>query len=122
MMTDQAKTYEQVEDQQRRLCKELNHPYLAAHPDSKVGFALETRGHLPINGLRHPPQGNTTGWYLWCGEEFPSDDHSFSPVHTRHLLQLQPEVLKFLGLPPGYRFLTAGDYVDVWYDATLLNV
>jgi hypothetical protein len=30
------------------------------------------------------------------------------------------EILKFLGLPPGWRFLTDGLYVDVWYDAALL--
>ena len=76
-------------------------------------MALETQGRLPINGLRHPPEGDTTGWYLWGGEEFPSDDDSFSPVHTHHLIQLRPEVLKFLGLPPGFRFLIAGDYMDV---------
>ena len=35
---------------------------------------------------------------------------------------LCPEVLEFLGLPPGYRFLLAIDYVDVWYDPSLLNV
>jgi len=74
------------------------------------------------NGLRHSPQGDTTGWYLWCGEEFSSNADSFSPVHTQHLLQLQPEVLKFLGLPPGFRFLTAGDYMDVWHDPALLEV
>jgi hypothetical protein len=32
-----------------------------------------------------------------------------------------PEALPFLGLPPGYRFLVAGEYVDVWYDSTLLE-
>lgn len=121
-MADPAMTYEQAEDVQRTFCKELDQQYVAARPDLKVGFALETRGRIPINGLRHPPEGDTTGWYLWCGEEFPSGDDSFSPVHTNHLIQLQPEVLKFLGLPPGYRFLVAGNYVDVWYDAALLNI
>jgi len=121
MTTDQM-GYEQVEDVQRRFCEKLNHQYVPAQANSKVGLALETQGRLPINGLRHPPEGDTNGWYLWSGEEFPSTDDSFSPVHTHHLIQLQPEVLKFLGLPPGYRFLVAGDYVDVWYDPALLKV
>ena len=96
-------TYKQVEDEQRSFCEEPNQPYEAANPELKVGFALETRGRLPLNGLRHPSQRDTTSWYLWGGEEFPSGDDSFSPVHTMHLIQLQPNLLKFLGLPPGKR-------------------
>lgn len=115
-------TYEQVEKVQRSYCEELNEQYVATPANLKVGFALETRGRVPMNGLRHPPEGDTTGWYLWCGEQFPSADDSFSPVHTNHLIELQPEVLKFLGLPPGYRFLLAGDYTDVWYDSALLDI
>lgn len=122
MTSEQAMTYKQVEDKQRSFCEEQNQPYVAADPELKVGFALETRGRLPLHGLRHPPQGDTTGWYLWGGEEFPSGDDSFSPVHTMHLIQLQPNIIKFMGLPPGYRFLVAGDYVDVWYDAALLDL
>lgn len=122
MTTNLPMKYEQLEKQQRGLCEELKHPYVPTSPDSKVGFELETKDLVPINGLRHPPQGDTNGWYIWGGEEFPSRDDSFSPVHTSHLIQLRPEVLKFLGLPPGYRFLLAGDYVDVWYDSSLLNV
>jgi hypothetical protein len=33
-----------------------------------------------------------------------------------------PQVAGFLGLPPGYRFLLAGDHVDVWYDEKLLDL
>ena len=69
-MADPATTYEQAEDVQRTFCEELEQKYVAAHPDLKVGFALETRGRIPINGLRHLPEADTTGWYLWCGESF----------------------------------------------------
>ncbi len=120
MKTNSEITYEEVQQQQQEYCKNLNYPYVPAEPDSKVGIALETQGLLPINGLRHRAEQGTNGWYLWGGEELPSADDSFSPVHTSHLIRLRPEVLKFLGLPPGYRFLLAGDYVDVWFDSSLL--
>ena len=61
-------------------------------------------------------------WFLWSGEEPSADPNFFSNVHTHHLMELRPAVLDFLGLPPGYRFLLATDYVDVWYDPSLLNV
>jgi len=75
-----------------------------------------------MNGLRHPAQGDTSGWYLWCGEEFSTSTEFFQPLHASHVYEEFPDLGKLLGLPPGYRFLIAGDYVDVWYDPSLLNV
>ena len=114
--------YKRVQEIQQTFCEEKGYAYFPAEANAKVGLAMETQGRLPINGLRHPAKDDTTGWYLWSGEEFPQGDDSFSPVHAHHLIQLRPEVLKFLGLPPGFRFLVAGDYTDVWYDPTLLTV
>jgi hypothetical protein len=89
----------------------------------KAGIATSvTSEAIPVNGLRHPPAGDTTGWYIWGGEELSHDPSFFRPVHVRHLKESRPEVLKYLALPPGWRFLIAGDYEDVWYDASLLNV
>jgi hypothetical protein len=113
---------EKLEDQQLAMCNRYAVPCMPAEPESKVGFALRTQGQLPLNGLRHPPQGDTNGWYLWYGEELSDDPTFFAPLHTKHLQVCCPEALKFLGLPPGYRFLVAGDYVDVWFDESLLNV
>lgn len=81
---------------------------------SKVGLQ-------PINGLRHLPEGDTTGWYIWAGEKMESDDDFFKPLHVEHLLDWCPDIKKYLGLPPGWRFLVAGDYEDVWYDESLLD-
>lgn len=86
----------------------------------EVGIALATIGQAPIHGLRHLPVGDTSGWYLWAGEAMESDPEFFSPLHISHLLDRLPEVLPYLSLPPGYRFLIAPDYEDVWYDASLL--
>ena len=89
----------------------------------KVGIALNVReGLMPINGLRHPPEGDTTGWYIWAGEELSGEPGFFKPLHVEHLPNWYPEVQKYLGLPPGWRFLIAGDYEDVWYDESLLNL
>jgi hypothetical protein len=40
---------------------------------------------------------------------------------VEHLAERCSLAPPFLGLPPGWRFLTDGDYVDVWYDADLLK-
>ena len=107
---------------QRQLCKERGVSYVATELDSKVGFAMGTQGLSPINGLRHPQFDDTTGWYIWCGEVLSQGDGFFSPLHTRHLLDRCPESIRFLGMPPGTRFLIAGDQVDIWFDESLLEV
>jgi len=33
-----------------------------------------------------------------------------------------PQVLDYLALPPGWRFLIAPDYKDVWFDENLLKL
>lgn len=103
-------------------CREHCAAFLAVSPDSMLGFALESKGRIPVNGLRHYPQGDTNGWYIWCGEEYLSTPDFFSPLHTRHVYEDHPQLIKFLGLAPGYRFLISGEYVDVWFDPTILNV
>jgi hypothetical protein len=115
-------TYDEIENQQCSVCKNYGTEWVPAEPNSKVGFAIQTQGQVPVNGLRHPSEGDTNGWYLWCGPELSSAPDFFSPLHTRHLIERCPEAMKYLGLPPGYRFLIAGNHVDVWYDESLLNV
>jgi len=98
---------------------------VAPHPsrsDLKLGMARNVReGVLPINGLRHLPEGDTTGWYLWAGEELSTDPDFFVPLHVAHVAEWCPTVLRYLALPPGWRFLVAGDYDDVWEDPSLLR-
>jgi hypothetical protein len=49
---------------------------------------------------------DTSGWYIWAGEGGPSDDPDFFvPLHVEHLAEWCPHITKYLGLPPGWRFL-----------------
>ena len=110
-----------TEQNQMALCRQYGRDFVPCPTDSKLGLALQTLGKTPINGLRHRPAGVTNGWYIWAGE-YSSEKDFFEPLHTSHLLQRLPQVVGFLGLPPGSRFLLAGDRVDIWFDESLLNV
>lgn len=112
-----------VEEDQRRTCLRFGADYYPAPLNQKIGIAENVRtGLLPINGLRHPPKGDTTGWFIWAGEELSASPDFFVPLHIEHLDEWCPQVKKYLGLPPGWRFLIAGEYEDVWFDESLLNV
>ena len=110
-------------EQQKEVCTRYGAPFFDSPSGLKVGIARNVRdGLMPINGLRHPPEGDTTGWYIWAGEELSSEPDFFMPLHVEHLAKWCPEVLPFLGLPPGWRFLVADGHEDVWEDESLLNV
>jgi hypothetical protein len=111
----------EISDLQRRVCREQGREFVACAGDSKLGLAIQTIGRTPINGLRHPPTADTNGWYIWAGD-WSSDVNFFSPLHTEHLAERLPDVIEFLGLPPGSRFLLAGEYVDIWFDESLLTI
>ena len=103
------------------LCHKYGTNYCPLPDGSKVGISLNVRdGVVPVNGLRHSPEGDTTGWYIWAGEEMSTAPDFFKPLHVEHLQEWCPDIQKYLGLPPGWRFLVANDYEDVWYDESLL--
>jgi hypothetical protein len=77
---------------------------------------------MPINGLRHPPEDGTNGWYIWAGLELEELDESFVALHVAHIDEWHPDISKYLALPPGWRFLFAPDYQDVWFDEALLEI
>lgn len=88
----------------------------------KVGIALETLHLEPLNGLRHPAQGELSGWFIWGGTELSEAPDFFKPLHVAHLVERCPAAVKYLALPAGWRFLNASGQEDVWLDPALLDV
>lgn len=107
---------------QKEVCTKFNSDFVPCSETEKLGLAIETLGKLPINGLRYKAENGTCGWYIWCGEEMSQEPEFFKPLHVRHIKEYLPEIDKYLALPPGYRFLIADDYEDVWYDSSLTNM
>jgi hypothetical protein len=110
-----------MDDGQPAVCERFGVEFHPSPVDAKLGLALATFGQQPINGLRHPPKGDTSGWYVWAGETLSSEADFFQPVHADHLSKLLPAIIPYLGLPPGWRFQVAPGHEDVWFDASLLN-
>lgn len=110
-----------LSEQQKAICARHQVQYLPCGAGEKVGIALQTLGRLPLNALRHSVEGGTCGWYIWAGEEMSEAADFFQPLHVEHLESYVPELLPFLGLPPGWRVLLAGEYQDVWFDRNLIE-
>jgi hypothetical protein len=50
------------------------------------------------------------------------DPEFFSPLHVAHLHEHVPELLPYLGLPPGWRVMLATGHEDVWYEEAVRGV
>jgi hypothetical protein len=107
--------------QQREVCERSKSRFVPISPEARIGIALNTMARRPLNGLRHPPHGDMAGWYIWGGEYSP-DANFFQVLHAKHFPTEYPELVKFLGLEPGFRFLTDGNIEDIWFDGQLLNI
>ena len=106
---------------QKDICEKVKSDWRPVNPKHKIGVS-DNLDNQPVHGLRHPPEKGTTGWFIWTGEYSAADDF-FKPIHAGHLLQKRPDLIKYLGLPPGYRFLVDNKgHEDIWTDDQLLNV
>ena len=112
-----------IEETQKAICRKYGAAYLASPPNLKVGISRNVgNGVWPINGLRHPPEGDTTGWYILAGLEMSSAPDFFLPLHVSHLHRRCPKIQNYLGLAPGWRFLFDETYEDIWFDEALLTL
>jgi hypothetical protein len=107
---------------QKSVCEKYGAQYVPCDANHKLGISKNfAPKNFPINGLRHPLTKGATGWYIWSGEEFSLEPDFFLPVHVAHLNEQCVEIVKYLGLPPGWRFLFAPSQEDVWFDEKLLQ-
>jgi len=52
-------------EQQKEVCRKFSAEYEALELDLMVGISKNfMSGALPLNGLRHPPEAYSCGWFL----------------------------------------------------------
>jgi hypothetical protein len=107
--------------EQKNICERLKVEWVPTEPFRMVGLSIANSNSSPFHALRHPPD-NYSGWFLWA-EEYSVADDFFKTIHAWHLLEYRPEIIKYLGLPAGFRVLIDDKgYEDIWYDVSLLDV
>ncbi|MCO7521977.1 MULTISPECIES: hypothetical protein [unclassified Pseudomonas] len=86
-------------------------------PEDRVAVALHTLSDSPIYGTRiRDAKSGAISWFLYCGKFSEADDF-FQPLHTDHLVEDLPEVVKYLYLPEGANFIIdRSGYEDVWFE------
>ena len=113
---------ETLDELQRRICTQFGAAFEPPVAGSKVGIALHTIGRVPIHGVRIPSEPPACGWYIWAGDTWSADPAFYQALCVEHLEDRCKDVLPFLALPPGWRFLIDGKgHEDVWFDEIVLQ-
>ena len=112
-------------DKQKSVCEKYGSKWTPINKKFRVGVSHNLSTD-PIHGLRHPNDKETTkgttGWFIWTGEYSDAEDF-FKPICAEHLLQIRPDIIKYLGLAAGFRFLAdSSGYEDVWFDEKLMQI
>ena len=109
------------QSEQRGVCDRFGSAFDPPSATAKVGIALGSLASFPLNALRHPPDGDTCGWYIWGGEVMSQAPDFFAPLHAFHLAEYCPSLVPYLALAPGWRVLLAPGQEDAWFDQSLLG-
>ena len=106
---------ERINEKQQRICDKHGLPPQA--PEAMVALAIGSLAQSPIYGTRIAlPENGTVSWFFHCGEHDDADDF-YQPVHASHLPDMLPQVVDYLALPSGAKFILDRDgYEDVWLE------
>lgn len=104
-----------INDKQQQIC--FRHGLPAQAPEAMVAVATASLDQSPIYGTRIDlPENGTISWFIHCGEHSDAADF-YQPLHTAHLEKVLPQVLDYLALPNGAKFIIDRDgYEDVWME------
>lgn len=112
---DETLKLQDLIDEQKLLCEEFDSAYIEVKGDDLVAVALESIKQEPIVGIRKKPvAGETVSWYIYGGE-LQTNEEDFEIMSIKELQDILPDVLPYLALDNGYRFMIdQDDYEDVW--------
>ena len=111
-----------IREAQEAVCRRYGATFTPTDETYKLGMSVSAmQCEAPLNGLRHPPESGTSGWFVWGRETLSNHPDFFKSIHVYHAQELCCAVLPYLGLPPRWRFLIADGHEDVWFDEALLK-
>ncbi|WP_419868699.1 immunity protein Imm33 domain-containing protein [Chryseobacterium sp. CT-SW4] len=68
-----------------------------------------------IEGIRYDSPEHMSGWWL-ITDDYDDNIESLMTVHYYHVAFQRPDVLKYLALPFGYRFLMKDENIEIFKD------
>lgn len=90
--------------EQSEMCRQYNFVPLFPNFNQSVVISDGVYEGKDIEGIRYDSPQNESGWYL-ITDDYNDDIKSLKVVHFYHVAFARPDILKYLALPFGYRFI-----------------
>jgi len=101
-------------EEQKLVCEEFDSRYIKVNETDLVAIAKQTLTKEPIVGLRKKADAENVSWFIYGGELEEGDDF-FDVISVKELEDVFPDVIPYLALEEGFRFMIdADEYEDVW--------
>ncbi|HWA24803.1 MAG TPA: hypothetical protein VG734_03940 [Lacunisphaera sp.] len=103
-------------EEQKQICAKYGADFYPCAADERAGVALQTLASEPIYGVRKKNEDGTASWYIWGGSYSATPDF-YQPLCAGHIEDSLPIALRYLALPPGYKFIIdRHGHEDVWLE------
>lgn len=98
---------------QHDLCSRVGAEFAPPRPDQMIVISEGVYEGDPVEGVRYPSPPHMSGWWLTT-DRYNDDINSLKTVHSHHVTEKRPDLVRFLALPSGYRFFSTEG--NVWFD------
>ena len=87
---------------QQAICEKHHSNWMPIDKKSVIKISGDLQNY-PIQGQRHSTNTETSGWVIWTGINSKAKN-SYNLIIAEQLLQIKPQIIKFLGLKTGSSF------------------
>lgn len=107
-----------IQSSQMLVCKKNNSNYQYPRYNQLVAVSDGFFDGMAVDGVRYESPDHMSGWYLTTSI-FDDDINKLKLFHFTHIAKFRPELVKFLGLEPGFRFYSEDS--AIWFDSEVLE-
>lgn len=101
--------------EQSEICRQHNFIPLFPNFNQSVVISDGVYEGKDIEGIRYDSPQDESGWYL-ITDDYNDDIKSLKMVHFYHVAFARPDILKYLAIPFGYRFIMKEGNIEIYKD------
>ncbi|WP_336703639.1 immunity protein Imm33 domain-containing protein [Chryseobacterium indologenes] len=101
--------------EQSEVCWQQNLIPLFPNFNQSVVISDEVYEGKDIEGIRYDSPQDESGWYL-ITDDYNDDIKSLKMVHFYHVAFARPDILQYLAIPFGYRFIMKNGNIEIHKD------
>jgi len=105
-------------EEQQELCRNKGAEYIPPLFQQMVAISDGVLEGEATEGVRYPSPRHMSGWWLTT-DRYNGDIKTIRTVHLYHVVIVRPDLIKYLGLPFGYRFHASSD--QAWFDQKVMT-